>query len=275
MARLAAAEAAAERDAAAAAAAEAAEDAAARQATLDRLEEDLLAAQRRGGAGRGGGGEAGGEGDAGALAAVAAAGGGGGGDEDGAVVNVLVAQRDRFRAKALEAEGELAGARQALAAAKAEAAGVRSDNAALVGRLRYVQGFAAARGEDAEAGRGGPAGGNPSSAAAAAAVAAKYERAYDDSVNPFREFQGQQRERQRRAMAAPDRAMYALATLVAGSRASRLFIFAYLAALHVLVFSSMARMASASSTALTAHTESVLLGSRSDATAAMHGGAGR
>jgi homeobox protein cut-like len=192
------------------------------------------------------------------------------------VVNVLVAQRDRFRAKALEAEGELAGARQALAAAKAEAAGVRADNAALVGRLRYVQGFAAARGEDAEAGRpGGGPGGSGASAAAAAAIAAKYERAYDDSVGPFQEFQGQQRERQRRALAAPDRAMYALATLVAGSRASRLFIFAYLAALHVLVFSTMARMASASSTALTAHTESVLLGSRNDATAAMHGGAGR
>lgn len=105
---------------------------------------------------------------------------------------------------------------------------------------------------------------------------ARYARLYEESVNPFKEFQGQQREKQRKALGVADRAVYALAQLIFGTPAARLFVFCYLVALHVLVFSSVFRMAHTSSEQLADHSAAVLAPeNRHDATAALlqHGGA--
>jgi hypothetical protein len=128
------------------------------------------------------------------CAAVAAAAAGGLGDWGGSggegtaegsesMLRVLVGQRDRLRAKVQELEVALAGSRSEAAAAQQQLAAARSDNVALIERLRYVGGYrqqmAAARqsdGVDVEAGSG-------------ADVVGKYSQLYDDGINPFRQFQ--------------------------------------------------------------------------------------
>ena len=70
--------------------------------------------------------------------------------------------------------------------------------------------------------------------------------------------QGQQKERQKQAMGPVDRAMYMFGQLVFGSQSARLFTFFYLAAMHLLVFSSLMRMTHHSSHALYEHQQGVL-----------------
>jgi len=71
----------------------------------------------------------------------------------------------------------------------------------------------------------------------------RYGKLYDDiHLNPFREFQSKQEERFRQMMSFPDKVMYRIGKLVFGSKEIRLFVFFYLAALHLLVFANLSRM---------------------------------
>lgn len=99
----------------------------------------------------------------------------------------------------------------------------------------------------------------------------KYARLYEEGMNPFKEFQGQQRERQKKALSVADRAMYALMQLVFGTKPARLFVFFYLLAMHLLVFSSVIRMAHHTSGALEQHHEALLGKGRHDVTEMLQG----
>lgn len=162
---------------------------------IGRLEEDLLAV-RQGSAGPAAAVEAAGAAQGGAAAAAASgpAGVAGSGSppahEDASssseshMLRVLVGQRDRLKQRVQELELQLAATRGELQTAQHELAAARADNVALVERLRYVGGYrqqaAAARSHvaakgDVESGQGD--------------VVGKYSQLYDDSIDPFKEFQ--------------------------------------------------------------------------------------
>ncbi|KAI8464036.1 MAG: CASP C terminal-domain-containing protein [Monoraphidium minutum] len=216
------------------------------------------ATPRRGGGGAlasfasfdGGGGGGGGELDGG--------GGGGGGGED-SVMRVLVGQRDRLRARVKELEEALAASRGAADAARRALDTARADNVALVGRLRYVGGYrqqAAAR-KDAGARPGG--GDVEAGSGAAGDVVGRYAQLYEERINPFKEFQGQQHEHTRRQMGVADRAMYRVGQLVYRSPLARLLAFCYLVIMHSLVFASLSHVSHRTSATLMDHQHAALL----------------
>lgn len=57
------------------------------------------------------------------------------------MLQVLCAQRDRFRARAQQLQEDLARCEASLGSSSADAAAARADNVALVERLRYVQSY--------------------------------------------------------------------------------------------------------------------------------------
>ncbi|KAG1675885.1 hypothetical protein FOA52_001542 [Chlamydomonas sp. UWO 241] len=236
------------------------------QALIDRLEEDLLASR----------GSAGAAGVAGApgkqLSGLLEDGGGSGGDDGGAggesMLRVLCSQRDRFRHKATEAEEELARVKTDLAAARSESATHKADNVALIERLKYVHAFQKGGGGGGGSGRGG--GGDVETAGGGGAeVERRYTRMYEDGLNPFKEFQGQQKERQKSRMGVVDRAMYRASQLIFGNQGARLFAFVYFLLLHCLVLGLLARATHHSSGLLHAHAQSAL-DAKHDLMGAMH-----
>ncbi|MEW5305958.1 MAG: hypothetical protein WDW36_008467 [Sanguina aurantia] len=236
-----------------------------RQALVDRLEEDLMASRAEPPAASAAAARA--QQDSGALLLGGSlAGGSCAADDadapDNSMVRVLCSQRDRFRAKAQEMEEDLTRCRGELAAAKSEAAAARADNMALVERLRYVHGFKQQGGR----GRGGEG-----DVEIGVAVERRYGALYDDVTNPFKEFQGQQKDKQRKTMNVPDKVMYMFGQLVFSSQSARLFTFLYLAAMHLLVFTSLVRMTHHSSHSIYQH-QQALLDNRHSATATMHHG---
>ncbi len=70
--------------------------------------------------------------------------------------------------------------------------------------------------------------------------------------------QGQQRERQKLAMGAVDKAMYMFGQLVFGSQPARMFTFFYITVMHLLVFLSLMRMTHHSSGQLYEHQQGML-----------------
>ncbi|GBF98384.1 hypothetical protein Rsub_10779 [Raphidocelis subcapitata] len=229
-----------------------------REALIKQLEEDLLSG-RAGGAPPPAPASGPAPLPAPALSASLDGGGGGGGEggED-SLARVLAGQRDRLRARVKELEEQLAAARAASDAAAAALEAARADNVALVERLRYVGGYrqqAAAR-KDAAGPRG--AASADVEAGGAGDVVGRYSQLYEERINPFKEFQGQQHEQKRRQMGVADKAMYSVGHLVYQSPAARLVAFVYLVAMHALVFASLARASHHTSDHLIEHTERAL-----------------
>eukprot|EP00955_Chlamydomonas_euryale_P042772 352421-Chlamydomonas_euryale.AAC.53 len=238
------------------------EAAAKQQALVDRLEEDLLASRGAFQAPTGSGGPPATLGDE-PLSSFGSNGDSGGVDAgpDTSMLRVLCGQRDRFRQRAAELEEEMARAKLELSTARNETAAARADNVALVERLRYVHDFRkqhppSTTARDVEDGGG-------------AEVERRYQRIYEDGLNPFKEFQGQQKERQKQRMGVVDRAMYRVGQLVFGNQGARLFVFFYLLALHMLVLGLLGRMTHHHSHALYSHGKAVL-DAKANLTSAMH-----
>lgn len=152
---------------------------------------------------------------------------------DHSMLQVLCAQRDRFRNRAEALHEEMAQLQARLAEAEQQAAAARADNVALVERLKYVQSFS--RGTP----RTRPAADLESGMAAESRYAVEYERALD----PFSEFRGRERDQTRRRMNVADRAMHGMGRLVVGNKWARLLVFGYIVLLHVLIFGVLTRVA--------------------------------
>eukprot|EP00884_Botryococcus_braunii_P002856 jgi/Botrbrau1/12571/Bobra.0169s0105.1 len=202
--------------------------------TIRRLEEDLLALEQRGGGGFGIGDSATGSKPI-ARVASSLSDGLGGGDEKGerTMVSVLCSQRDRFKARVAQLEELLAKASADMAAVRSDLEAARSDNIALVERLKYVQTYqqqgsnssGAARRRDAEKGD----------------VEGRYQKAYEERINPFGDFRDKEKAARKQKMNVADRVMYEFGQIISGSQAARIFVMVYSAALHVLVFYTLAR----------------------------------
>ncbi|KAF5840464.1 CASP C terminal-domain-containing protein, partial [Dunaliella salina] len=176
--------------------------------------------------------------------------------EDSSMIKVVCNQRDRFRARKMELEGEVSKLKADLAAAQAQVSSTTADNVALIERLRYVHGFKQRKNaQDLESGLD---------------VEKRYSRMYDEGINPFAEFQGQQRERQKSSMPLPDRLMYRFGQLVFGSQSARLGTFIYLCGLHLLVLLLISRISHSSSSDMYAQQLHIMENSRHAMTAAMH-----
>lgn len=140
------------------------------------------------------------------------------------MVSVLRNQRDRFRRRVQETEEQVAHLQTQLSHSKSEVKSARADNVALVERLKFIQGYQNSQRTDIEVGLD---------------IERKYTKEYEEKMNPFIAFRGQQREIRRKQLGLVDRAVYFVGELVFGNRYARLFVFCYVVVLHILVLATL------------------------------------
>jgi len=142
------------------------------------------------------------------------------------MASVLRNQRDRLREKCQQLESKLALSEKEKAGLKSSSEVLMADNVALVERLKYLQGYRRERANvlDIESGL---------------AAEKKYSAHYEEKINPFKEFQGKQRERRRKELGILDRTVFAVGDLVFGNKYARLFVCLYIIVLHLLVMATL------------------------------------
>jgi homeobox protein cut-like len=209
-----------------------------------KLEEDLRVAN---GVGKGGAAGADGEGGAGAP----------GGEQNGehgssaSMLDVVVAQRERFKAKAEKAEADLAELQAALEKEKGRTAKAKKDNVALYEKVRYLESYGTRSASMERGGGGAPALAGarrgplaqclPQRAAdleAGAAADTPEGRAaadYRAKMDPFAQFTERERVNAARRLRLHDRIALSSGRFLSTHAFARAFVVFYLLALHVFV----------------------------------------
>ena len=149
--------------------------------------------------------------------------------DDRSVANIIIAQRDRLRTRCDALEAERDSFKRELQAQVDAAESLRADNTKLFEKMRYLQSYGNnnlsstrpytrpnSRDLDLEA----------------------LEQRYEASVDPFRQFSKTERQRKLQQMSPMERAVYVVAKAMLGTKEMRTFLFFYVLAMHVLVFST-------------------------------------
>ena len=142
------------------------------------------------------------------------------------MVSILRNQRDRLRHRTQELESKINETEKRNRSLQADCDSISADNVALVERLRYLQGY---RKEHA----------NKLDVESGLAAEQKYEKKYEERMNPFQEFRGRQREQRRKALNVVDRSVLVISDLVFGYKYARIFLCLYIMLLHVLVMTML------------------------------------
>ncbi|KAL9189452.1 hypothetical protein ACHAXT_009127 [Thalassiosira profunda] len=151
--------------------------------------------------------------------------------DDHSVATIVMAQRDRLRARCDALEAERDGFKRELQAQVGNAEGLKSDNAKLYEKVRYLQSFGGKNPSGGAAqyrGRGAP----PSGSLDLEAL----EQRYEASVDPFRQFSRAERQRKFNEMSPMEKIVFIVAKTTLGSKEMRTTLFFYVLAMHLLVF---------------------------------------
>ncbi|CEM35197.1 unnamed protein product [Vitrella brassicaformis CCMP3155] len=212
-----------------------------------------------------------GDGDKAALGAGGGGGGGGGagvGSAAGAampsMMEIVTAQRDRFRQKVLEVEQSRDMWKSSTEQERLRADKLHSDNITLVEKIKYLQswqpkqGPGGGRGGRSRPGRGPAAAagiqlqnffgggktamGEKDSPQAADDVESRYSSAYEASVDPFTSFREQEKLRKVQALSFGERVTIGVGGLLLSTRFTRLAALGYVLCLHALVFVMLYRL---------------------------------
>ncbi|KAI0006941.1 CASP C terminal-domain-containing protein [Xylariaceae sp. FL0662B] len=159
------------------------------------------------------------------------------------ILPMITAQRDRFKKRNAQLEGELSENHRTLSQLRQEIAALQKDNLQLYEKTRYVSTY----------NRGGPSASsssayssnpNPSTVAIGGTgnpgiALDRYKKAYESNISPFAAFRGRESARAYRRMSFPERVVYSITRMVLASRTSRNLFAAYCVALHLLVVFSL------------------------------------
>eukprot|EP00522_Entomoneis_paludosa_P006488 CAMPEP_0172455078 /NCGR_PEP_ID=MMETSP1065-20121228/11879_1 /TAXON_ID=265537 /ORGANISM="Amphiprora paludosa, Strain CCMP125" /LENGTH=775 /DNA_ID=CAMNT_0013207531 /DNA_START=71 /DNA_END=2398 /DNA_ORIENTATION=+ len=145
-------------------------------------------------------------------------------DDDHSVATIVMAQRDRLRARNEALEAERDSFKRELQIQVQSSESLKADNTKLYEKVRYLQSFSkgpsnrgrADRDLDLEA----------------------LEQRYEASVDPFRQFSKAERQRKLSEMPPMERAVFAISKMVLATKEMRAALFFYVTALHLLVFST-------------------------------------
>jgi homeobox protein cut-like len=147
--------------------------------------------------------------------------------DDHSVATIVMAQRDRLRARCDALEAERDSFKRELQIQVSSAESLKSDNTKLYEKVRYLQSYSSQSGV------------GPRSRGAAAdrdLDLEALEQRYEASVDPFRQFSRAERQRKLNEMSPPERAVFIFAKVVLGTKEMRTLLFFYMIALHTLVF---------------------------------------
>jgi homeobox protein cut-like len=140
-------------------------------------------------------------------------------NDDHSVATIVMAQRDRLRARCDALEAERDSFKRELQAQVQATESLKVDNTKLYEKVRYLQTYQNRKGLqdrdlDLEA----------------------LEQRYEASVDPFRQFSRAERQRKMKEMSPMERIVFVVAKTVLGTKEMRTALFFYVCAMHLLVF---------------------------------------
>lgn len=144
-------------------------------------------------------------------------------DDDHSVATIVMAQRDRLRARCEALEAERDSFKRELQVQVQSAESLKTDNTKLYEKVRYLQNFANNT-------KGGYRGNDRDLDLEA------LEQRYEASVDPFRQFSRAERQRKMQEMPPMERIVFIVAKTVLGTKAMRTALCVYVTCLHLLVF---------------------------------------
>lgn len=144
-------------------------------------------------------------------------------NDDHSVVTIIMAQRDRLRARCDGLEAERDSFKQELQIQVRLAESLKTDNTKLYEKVRYLQNFNKTRPD-----------GNAYNDADLDLEA--LEERYEASVDPFRQFSRAERQRKLKEMSPLDRFVFMGAKTVLATKQMRTVLFCYIVGMHLLVF---------------------------------------
>ena len=172
----------------------------------------------------------------------------GDGSSGASILPMVQAQRDRFKQKNSQLEGDLQKQYGLVSSLRQEVAALQKANLSLYEKTRYASTYQRASpvGAAATSGvhpRGGasvilmPRDDMPNTPGSPAMD--RYRSAYEANLTPFAAFRGREAARAYKRMQAPERAVFAFTRIVLANRMSRNLFAGYCIALHVLVFAML------------------------------------
>ena len=160
-------------------------------------------------------------------------------NDDHSVATIIMAQRDRLRARCEAMEAERDSFKRELQAQVQATESLKGDNTKLYEKVRYLQNY----------NRGGSGGGGGAFQSRGTSGSNKagadrdldleaLEQRYEASVDPFRQFSRTERQRKMKEMSPMERIVFIVAKTVLGSKEMRTALFFYVCIMHLLVFFS-------------------------------------
>mmetsp|Transcript_34105 Transcript_34105/g.82029 ORF Transcript_34105/g.82029 Transcript_34105/m.82029 type:complete len:799 (-) Transcript_34105:98-2494(-) len=151
--------------------------------------------------------------------------------DDHSVATIIMAQRDRLRARCDALEAERDSFKRELQAQVDAAESLQADNTKLFEKMRYLQSYnSGASSRAVTYSRSASMGSNRDLDLEA------LEARYEQSVDPFRQFSKAERQRKLQEMSPMERAVFVVAKVMLGTKEMRTFLFFYICAMHFLVF---------------------------------------
>ncbi|KAI1468931.1 CASP C terminal-domain-containing protein [Daldinia caldariorum] len=159
------------------------------------------------------------------------------------ILPMITAQRDRFKKRNAQLEGELSACHRTVSQLRQEIAALQKDNLQLYEKTRYVSTYNR-NGPSASSASAYSSNPNPSVISMGGTgnpgiALDRYKQAYESNISPFAAFRGRESARAYKRMSFPERIVYSVTRMVLASRTSRNLFAAYCVALHILVFFSL------------------------------------
>lgn len=145
--------------------------------------------------------------------------------DDHSVATIVMAQRDRLRARCESLEAERDSFKRELQAQVQASESLKTDNTKLYEKVRYLQSYSN------KGGARRPVGDRDLDLEA-------LEQRYEASVDPFRQFSKAERQRKLSEMSPMERTVFIVAKTVLATKEMRTGLFFYVLVLHLLVFST-------------------------------------
>lgn len=148
-------------------------------------------------------------------------------NDDHSVATIVMAQRDRVRARCDAMEAERDSFKKELQVQVSTTESLKADNTKLYEKVRYLQSYNNSSGSHAR---------NKASLADRDLDLEALEQRYEASVDPFRQFSRSERQRKVKEMSPMERTVFFVARTVLGSKEMRQALFFYVLGMHLLVF---------------------------------------
>mmetsp|Transcript_22597 Transcript_22597/g.45761 ORF Transcript_22597/g.45761 Transcript_22597/m.45761 type:complete len:813 (-) Transcript_22597:52-2490(-) len=155
-------------------------------------------------------------------------------NDDHSVATIVMAQRDRLRARCDALEAERDSFKRELQVQVQTSESLKTDNTKLYEKVRYLQSF-----------KGGSGNGGSGYMRSKSGLSSDrdldleaLEQRYEASVDPFRQFSRAERQRKFNEMSPIERIIFIVAKTFLGSKEMRMALFFYIVAMHLLVFST-------------------------------------